>query len=154
MGLKISSSAFKDGEMIPSKYTCDGENISPPLSWGTVPEDTKSIALIADDPDAPHGTWVHWVLFDLPAKTVALTEGIPQKTTLPDGSRQGVNDSHTIGYDGPAPPSGVHRYYFKIYALDSMLALESGITKVKLLKAMEGHILAEGTLMGRYRRGL
>ena len=152
MDLKITSSTFREGEMIPKKYTDDGENISPPLSWTGVPANAKSIALIADDPDAPRGTWVHWVLFDLPPQTAGLPENVPKRTTLSNGGRQGINDSHSIGYDGPAPPSGTHRYYFKVYALDVMLTLESGITKAQLLKAINGHILAEGQLMGRYKR--
>ena len=152
MNLTILSSAFKEGEFIPKKFTCDSENVSPPLSWSGIPSNSKSLALICDDPDAPRGTWVHWVLFNIPPKTEALAEGVAQRSTLKDGSRQGMNDSHLIGYDGPCPPGGVHRYYFKLYALDTDLALESGVTKAQLLKAMEGHVIAEGMLMGRYKR--
>ena len=152
MEIKIESSAFKEGGMIPTKYTCDGINVSPPLKWGPEPEGTKSFALIADDPDAPVGTWVHWVIFNLPAETTELDEAIPAQKTVANGAKQGTNDSRKIGYGGPCPPSGTHRYYFKIYALDSPLDLDAGATKEQLLKAMEGHILAEGQLMGRYRR--
>ena len=152
MEIKITSTAFKEGEMIPEKYTCDGENISPSLAWSGIPQGTASIALICDDPDAPRGTWVHWVLFNIPAKVMELSEKIPPRSTLNNGARHGINDSRALGYDGPCPPGGTHRYYFKLYALDSVLTLESGATKAQLLKAMEGHILGEGQLMGRFKR--
>jgi len=148
----ITSNAFKEGEMIPRKYTYDGQNISPPLKWESVPPQTESLALLADDPDAPMGTWVHWVIFNIPPTATELPENVPTKTFLPNGALQGINDSREIGYDGPSPPSGTHRYYFKIYALDTMLKLSSGITKPELLKAMEGHIVAQAQLMGRYSR--
>lgn len=152
MEVKVTSTAFKEGELIPKKYTCDGENISPAIAWTGVPADTKCFALICDDPDAPRGIWVHWVLFNIPADVKGLSESVPRKSTLGNGARQGMNDSHELGYDGPCPPGGTHRYYFKVYALDSVLMLESGATKAQLLKAMEGHILGEGQLMGRYKR--
>ena len=152
MEIKITSSAFEDGGMIPAKYTCDGADVSPTLQWGAVPEGTKSIALICDDPDAPMGTWVHWVLFNLPAETNELAENIPADKILPDGARQGVSDFGRIGYGGPCPPSGTHRYFFKIYALDTELGLEAGASKSQLLKAMEGHILGQGELIGKYKR--
>ena len=152
MGIKIASSAFKDGGMIPKKYTCDGEEVSPPINWSGIPGNAKSIALISDDPDAPMGTWVHWVIFNVPADSKGFAESVPNQETLSDGARQGINSSRKIGYDGPCPPSGTHRYYFKVYALDTMLDLSPGATKNDLLKAMEGHILAEGQLMGRYKR--
>jgi hypothetical protein len=152
MEIKVSSTVFKEGEMIPKIYTCEGKNISPPLIWTDVPHGAKSLALIADDPDAPRGTWVHWVLFNIPADAKELSENIPRRSTLGNGARQGINDSHGLGYDGPCPPSGTHRYYFKFYVLDVVLTLESGATKVQLLKAMEGHILGEGQLMGKYKR--
>lgn len=152
MEITITSTAFKEGEMIPGKYTCDGENISPPLVLAGIPTGAKSLALISDDPDAPRGTWVHWVLFNLPGNLKELSENIPQRSTLSNGARQGMNDSRELGYGGPCPPSGTHRYFFKIYALDIMLALESGATKPQLLKAMEGHVLGEGQLMGKYKR--
>lgn len=152
MKISVTSSAFKEGEMIPSKYTCDGDDISPPIDWLGVPAEAKSIAMISDDPDAPMGTWVHWVIFNIPPQAKGLSENVPAKESLEDGSIQGVNDSHKIGYGGPCPPSGVHRYYFKVYALDVSLQLKPGITKKALESAMKGHILAEGQLMGRYRR--
>ncbi len=152
MEIAISSTAFKEGEIIPKKYTCDGENVSPPLEWSGIPKGTKSLALIADDPDAPHGTWVHWVLFNIPSDVNGLPENIPPRSTLKNGARQGMNDSRKLGYDGPCPPGGTHRYFFKLYALGIDLSLESGATKSQLLKAMEGHVLGEGRLMGKYKR--
>jgi Raf kinase inhibitor-like YbhB/YbcL family protein len=152
MQVKVTSAAFDEGGMIPGKYTCDGQDVSPPLSWGSAPEGAKSIALISDDPDAPRGTWVHWVVFNLPPTLKGLPEGIPRKETLDDGGRQGVNDFGRFGYGGPCPPGGTHRYYFKIYILDTSLDLTGRVTKARLLEAMEGHILAEGRLMGRYKR--
>ncbi len=152
MEIKITSSAFEDGALIPSKYTCDGEDISPPLQWASVPDRTRSIALIADDPDAPVGTWVHWVLFNLPAETRELAENIPPDKTLLNGAKQGVSDFGRIGYGGPCPPSGTHRYFFKIYALDTEIDLPAGTNKARLLKAMEGHILGRGQLIGKYKR--
>jgi len=152
MEIKITSSAFSEGGMIPKRYTCDGEDISPPLAWVGVPEGTKSLALICDDPDAPMGTWVHWVLFDIPARTKELSDNIPPEKIIENGAKHGMNDFRRFGYGGPCPPGGTHRYYFKLYALDTEINLDSGITKEQLLKAMEGHILAEGQLMGRYKR--
>ncbi len=152
MDIEITSTAFDEGGMIPAKYTCDGPNISPPLAWSSVPENTVSIALICDDPDAPMGTWVHWVLFNLPPETKELPEDLPPKEIVSNGAKQGKNDSRRIGYSGPCPPGGTHRYYFKIYALDTKLDLEPGVVKKELVKAMGGHILGEGQLMGRYQR--
>ncbi len=152
MEIKITSSAFEDGGLIPTKYTCDGEDISPLLQWEAVPEGTKTIALICDDPDAPIGTFVHWVLFNLPADTKELAEGIPKGTTLPNGAQQGTSDFGRIGYGGPCPPSGTHRYFFRIYALDTQLDLAPGARKPDLLNAIQGHILAQGQLMGKYKR--
>ena len=152
MEIKVKSSAFEDGGMIPKKYTCDGSDVSPPLSWEGLPEGTKSIALISDDPDAPMGTWVHWVLYNLSADAKGLPEGVPRKENLENGALQGRNDFPNIGYGGPCPPGGTHRYFFKIYALDTMLNIPSGCTKKGLLNAMEGHILAQGQLMGKYKR--
>ncbi len=152
MEIKITSSAFAEGGMIPSKYTCDGADVSPPLQWDAVPEGTKSIALISDDPDAPMGTWVHWVIFGLPAETRELAENIPADETLPNGAKQGITDFGRVGYGGPCPPSGTHRYFFKIYALDTELQIDASAGKRGLLKAMEGHILAQGQLMGKYKR--
>ena len=152
MEIQITSSAFTDGGLIPSKYTCDGADISPPLKWDAVPEATQSIALICDDPDAPMGTWVHWVLYDLPPQTKELSENFPEDETLPDGTRQGVSDFGKTGYGGPCPPGGTHRYYFKIYALDKKLDIAPIADKGALLKAMKDHILAQGQLMGKYKR--
>lgn len=152
MAIKITSSAFSEGGIIPIDHTCDGKNISPPLAWTGVPEGTKSLALICDDPDAPMGTWVHWVLFNIPAQLKDLPGNIPHGKIIENGARHGKNDFRKLGYGGPCPPGGTHRYYFKLYALDTELTEEPGITKEKLLKAMEGHILAEGQLMGRYKR--
>jgi hypothetical protein len=150
--MEIKSSAFSEGSIIPKKYTCDGLNINPPLEFSNIPNNTKSIALICDDPDAPMGTWIHWVLFDLPSNIKNLNENIPRDKVLSNGAKQGINSGKRIGYDGPCPPSGTHRYYFKVYALDAKLNLEPGINKEELLKAMEGHILAQGQLMGKYKR--
>jgi len=152
MEIKVTSSAFEDGGLIPPKYTCDGADISPPLRWDAVPEGTGSIALISDDPDAPMGTWVHWVLFNLPAETRELAENIPADRTLPNGAKQGTSDFGRVGYGGPCPPSGTHRYFFKIYALDTQLDLAAGAKKPELLKVMEGHILGQGQLIGKYKR--
>ena len=152
MEIKLTSTAFKDGEMIQSKYTCDGVNVSPPLSWFGVPANAKTIALIVDDPDAPGKTWVHWVIYDLPAGTNSLPENVAKEEELVLGGKQGTNDFKQIGYGGPCPPHGTHRYYFKIYAVDAAAALPPGATKDQLSKAMEGHIVAQGQLMGRYKR--
>ena len=150
--LQIKSSAFEHNGMIPKKYTCDGEDVSPELSWTGVPEGTKSFALISDDPDAPMGTWVHWVLYDLPSSTTELPENVPADKVLKNGAKQGITDFKRIGYGGPCPPSGVHRYFFKLYALDTKLNLETGATKEQLLKAMEGHVIGQGELVGKYSR--
>ncbi len=138
--------------MIPAEYTCDGADVSVPLQWEAVPEGTVSVAIICDDPDAPMGTWVHWVLFNLPAEANELVENIPAVETLPNGAMQGVSDFGRIGYGGPCPPGGTHRYFFKIYALDTELGLQAGVNKRQLLKAMEGHILSQGQLIGKYKR--
>ncbi len=152
MTITVRSSVFQEGGMIPAKHTCDGDDISPPLQWTGKPEGTKSFALISDDPDAPMGTWVHWVMWNIPPDVNGLAENVPPHPQLPDGSRQGLSDFRRPGYGGPCPPSGVHRYYFKVYALDTMLDLPSNTRKADLLKAIKGHILAEGQLMGKYSR--
>ena len=152
MAITITSAVFTDGGMIPRDYTCDGRDISPPLAWDDVPEGTKSLAIICDDPDAPVGTWVHWVLFNIPATVNELPRSMPPDKVLENGARHGTNDFRKFGYGGPCPPSGTHRYYFKIYALDIELTQDPGLTKAELLNAMKNHILAEGQLMGRYRR--
>ena len=150
--MEISSPAFKAGESIPSKYSCDDLDVSPPLIWKNVPEGTESLALICDDPDAPSGTFVHWVLYNLPPDAGSFEENVPKKDKLGNGALQGKNDFGRLGYGGPCPPSGTHRYYFKLYALDSMLEEKQGMTKKELLKAMETHVLEEIQLMGRYKR--
>jgi len=151
--ISISADAFKEGETIPAEYTCDGKDVSPLLSWKGVPAGTKSIALVMDDPDAPGGTFVHWVIFNIPADAQKMTEGVPRNATFADGSRQGITDFGKVGYGGPCPPPGKpHRYYFKIYALDTMLNLQPGASKQQLENAMKGHILAYGELMGKYER--
>ena len=152
MQFKLTSPAFEEEGMIPKKYTCDAEDISPPLTWESVPEGTKSLAIICDDPDAPVGTWVHWVLFNLPPDTKKLIEEVSTTETLENGAKQGTNDFGNIGYGGPCPPGGTHRYFFKLYAMDIMLNLEAGIKKTDLLNAMEGHIIFETQLMGKYTR--
>jgi len=158
MELKITSSAFTEGQPIPQKHTCQGSDVSPPLKWTGAPSNTKSFALIADDPDAPDPkapkmTWVHWVIYDLPASTVGLPEDTPKTASFPNGAKQGITDFKRVGYGGPCPPpGGAHRYFFKLYALDTVLDLKSGATKPELLQAMEGHILAQGQLMGTYQR--
>jgi len=152
MSIIVKSSAFQNMQAIPSVYTCDGKNISPPLSWSGIPEMAKSLVLIADDPDAPAGTWVHWVVYDIPPAVTSLKEGAPKTDTLPEGGKQGINDSRKIGYDGPCPPGGTHRYFFKMYALDAVLNLPSGKNKKEIEKAMKGHILAQGELVGTYSR--
>jgi len=148
--MKITSNACREGEMIPRKHTCDGPDLSPQLAWADLPERTESLALICDDPDAPSGTWVHWVIFNVPFGTRELPEGIPGEEELPDGTRQGRNDFRRIGYGGPCPPGGTHRYYFKLYALDTILDKEAGATKDELLEVMEGHVISSVSLMGRY----
>jgi Raf kinase inhibitor-like YbhB/YbcL family protein len=153
MTIELHSTAFQPGATIPKPYTGDGADQSPPLSWSEPPAGTKSLALICEDPDAPRGIWTHWVLFNLPADTRELKEGVPAKETLSNGARQGKNDFKNIGYGGPAPPKGKpHRYFFKLYALDATLDLPAGATRTELLDAMKGHILAEGQLMGKYGR--
>lgn len=152
MSFELTSTAFAHEQPIPSKYTCDGEDVSPSLQWSDPPEGTRSFALIMDDPDAPRGTWIHWVLYDLPAETRTLPEAIPAATNLSDGGRHGKNSDRKKGYGGPCPPSGTHRYFFKLYALDTPLGLSPGASKKRLLRAMEGHILAQAELMGTYTR--
>jgi len=152
MAITITSTAFSEGSMIPQNYACDGEDISPPLAWSGVPDGTKSLALICDDPDAPMGTWVHWVLFNVSAHIMELPANILPEKIIQNGAKHGINDFRKFGYGGPCPPGGTHRYYFKLYALDTEINVEAGINKAQLLQAMEGHILAEGQLMGRYSR--
>lgn len=150
--MELKSSAFGYGQSIPVRYTCDGQDISPPLEWTDPPPGTQSFALIMDDPDAPVGVWDHWVLFNIPPETRSLPEGVPPDPDLAQGGRHGRNSWKRLGYGGPCPPGGTHRYFFRLYALDTVLNLSSGATKKDVLRAMEGHILAQAELMGTYRR--
>lgn len=150
----LTSTAFKHGADIPRLYTCQGDDISPPLEWANAPEGTKSLALIVDDPDAPdpkapQRTWVHWVLYDLSHTTTSLSEAVGE---LPSGAREGTNDWNRTGYGGPCPPIGRHRYFFKLYALDAELGDLSQPAKASIEKAMTGHVLAQATLMGTYEK--
>ena len=151
--MQLKTSAFEPGSDIPVQFTCDGSDISPALSWTTPPEGTQSFALVMEDPDAPRRTFIHWVLYDLPASERELPEDVPSQRTLPSGARQGHNDFGQIGYGGPCPPPGPpHRYYFRLYALDKRLELRPGSTRAHADRSMRGHILAHVELMGRYRR--
>jgi len=152
VALKVTSGAFADGGMMAGKYTCDGENVSPPLAWSGVPGEAKSLALVCEDPDAPSGVWTHWVMFNVPVGLGSLAENVPPSGEMAGGGRQGRNDFGRTGYGGPCPPNGTHRYFFKLYALDALVSVEAGAKKDQLLKAMEGHVLGEGELMGKYER--
>jgi Raf kinase inhibitor-like YbhB/YbcL family protein len=153
MTITLTSPAFREGDTIPRTFTADGDNVSPPLEWGEPPAGTQGFALIADDPDAPRGTWVHWILFDLPPGERRLDQAVPPGESLPGGARQGKNDFGKLGYGGPSPPPGKpHRYFFKLYALDALTALQPGATKAQVEAAMKGHVLAEGRLVGKYGR--
>ncbi len=152
MSINVTSAAFEEGGMIPRQYSCDGADISPPLAWSGVPEGTKSIALICDDPDAPVGVWVHWVLYNPPPATTGLPEGVQSQTPPSSGAIHGGTDSGHPQYGGPFPPVRHPPHYFKLYTLDTELELSPGASKKQLLSAMEGHILAQGQLMGRYKR--
>jgi Raf kinase inhibitor-like YbhB/YbcL family protein len=153
MAFTLSSPAFTAGAEIPKQHTCDGADLSPALTWSGAPATTKSYAVIADDPDAPVGTWVHWVLYNLPAAATQLPQGVPPDATLSTGGTQGVNDFRKVGYGGPCPPAGKpHRYFFKLYALDVATSLEPRATKQDLLRAIEGHVVGQAELMGTYRR--
>jgi Raf kinase inhibitor-like YbhB/YbcL family protein len=146
--MKLTCSAFAECATIPTRYTADGADVSPPLQWNATPAGTASFALICDDPDAPRGTWVHWVLFNLPADLRELPEGVAR-----DVGREGMNDFKSLGYGGPSPPKGKpHRYFFKLYVLDAMLELPEGATKAQLEHAMKGHVLASAQIMGTYGR--
>lgn len=150
--MELKSPAFGYGQSIPTRYTCDGEDISPPLEWSDPPANTRSFALIMDDPDAPVGVWDHWVLFNIRSETRSLPEGIPPDADLIQGGRHGRNSWKRLGYGGPCPPGGTHRYFFRLYALDTVLELPPGASKENVLKAIEGHILAQAELMGMYQR--
>jgi hypothetical protein len=151
--MQLTSTAFTEGQPIPADYTCEGKNVSPPLQWSGAPASTKSLALIVDDPDAPVGTWVHWVLYNLPAGANQLPENASRTPSATGSAAQGLNDFKRSGYSGPCPPPGKpHRYFFKLYALDIELQLKRDPTKKDVEKAMQGHILAEGRLVGTYQR--
>ena len=151
MAFAISSTGFENGGDIPRKFTCDGADVSPELSWTEPPPGTESFTLIADDPDAPSGTWTHWVLFDLPAATTSLAEGVTKIDELPGGERQGRNDFRKIGYNGPCPPPGKpHRYFFKLYALKGKLDLKPGASRQEVEQAMQGLVLGQAEWMGKY----
>jgi hypothetical protein len=152
MDIIIKSPAFGEGQSIPEEYTCDGMNISPPLEWSNIPSGVVSLAIIFDDPDAPAGTWVHWVIYNIPSSERKISKGVPLLKELENGAVQGINSFGRTGYGGPCPPGGTHRYYFKIYALDTKLPSDPKATKESLLKAMSNHILTQGQLMGRYSR--
>jgi Raf kinase inhibitor-like YbhB/YbcL family protein len=153
MALQLTSKAFRDGQQIPKKYTCSGQDVSPDLEWSGAPPETKSFALIVDDPDAPAGVWVHWVLYDLPAELHHLPEGMPADRELRNGARQGKNDFGKFGYGGPCPPSGPpHRYFFKMYALREKTGLKAGANKADLEQAMKGKTIEQATLTGKFGR--
>jgi Raf kinase inhibitor-like YbhB/YbcL family protein len=152
--LQLKSPAFNAEGNIPSRFTCEGDDVSPELSWTGAPQGTKSFALIVHDPDAPRqGGWTHWVVFNIPANASRIPENAPKGSELPGGGVQGRNDSGAQGYMGPCPPSGTHRYYFRLYALDTTLGLSEKTGKSELEKAMQGHIVAQAELMGRYKKG-
>lgn len=150
--MKLESNAFSAGETIPAQYTCDGKDVSPALRWEDIPSGTQSFALIVDDPDAPNLTFIHWVVYDIPAEVRHLPAAIPVANNIRGGGVQGKNDFGKLGYGGPCPPSGIHRYFFKLYALDRILGLGAGATKAQLEAAMSGHILGAAELIGRYSR--
>jgi Raf kinase inhibitor-like YbhB/YbcL family protein len=151
--MQLTSNAFKEGQPIPVQHTCDGKDLSPPLKWTGAPPGTKSFALIVDDPDAPVGTWVHWVLYDVPGNATELSEGVPKTQYVAGNAKQGMNDFKHLGYGGPCPPPGkAHRYFFKLYALDHVIGIKPGTTKKDVEAAMQTHVLAQSQLMGTYQR--
>ena len=151
--MQISTKSFSSGGEVPKRYTCDGADLSPQLAWGDAPAGTQSLALIVDDPDAPRGAFTHWVAYDLPPRTRELAEDAPQASQLPGGGSQGRNDFGKIGYNGPCPPPGKpHRYFFRLFALDKTLGLKPGASRKEVESAMQGHVLAQGEVMGRYGR--
>jgi len=152
MPLQVISTAFTFDQTVPPKYTCDGENVSPPLAWTGVPDEAEALAVIVEDPDSPSGDFTHWLVYDLPANETGLPEGIARQREIYGHGRQGKNDFKQTGYGGPCPPKGSHRYVFRVFAYDSPLNLEPGATKEELLDALDGHVLAEGSLTGRYMR--
>lgn len=150
--MRISSTAFEQNQPVPSKYTCDGANISPPLSFSDIPSETQSLVLIVDDPDAPAKTWVHWLVWNIDPAATGAEEGSAPAGPEGNTAVEGTTDFGTIGYGGPCPPSGTHRYFFRLYALDTMLELDASATKPQLEGAMEGHILDQAELIGLYQR--
>lgn len=153
MSFALKSTAFAEGGGIPKKYTCDGADVSPALSWLDAPAGTQSLALIADDPDAPVGTWTHWIVWNIPAKSNGLPEGVPKVGETGDGVRQGTSDFKRVGYGGPCPPPGKpHRYFFKLYAVDATLEAKPGASRDEVERALKGHVLAHTELMGTYGR--
>lgn len=152
MIISLSSTGFGNLESIPAEYTCDGADVSPPLTWSDIPQGAKSVVVICDDPDAPIGNWVHWVCYDIPATSGGLPRSVPKTDMIPSGGKQGLNDFRKIGYGGPCPPSGTHRYFFKVYALDCMLGCSAGKSEQEIKAAMKGHVLGEGQLIGKYSR--
>jgi len=152
VAFQLTSRAFKDGGMIPPHYTADGEDVSPPLEWKDAPKGTKTFALICDDPDAPGGSFAHWVIFNVPANMTQFPEAFPSLKSLPNGTRQGLNDFGSTGYQGPAPPGGTHRYYFKLFALTAVLDLEGDVKKAQLERSLLRRIIGQAELMGKYQR--
>ena len=151
--MKVTSSAFGSGAMIPQQYTCKGDDVSPALEWSGAPAKSASFAIVMDDPDAPRGTWVHWVMWNLPVGAHSLPAGVPKRDQLDDGARQGRNSNGNVGYNGPCPPMGqTHRYFFRVYALDTKLDLAAGAERADLDAAMKGHVLAEGEYMGKFHK--
>ncbi len=151
--IHVTSPAFTEGKPIPSRYTCDGKDVSPPIRWDNAPSSAKTFALICEDPDAPSGTWVHWMIYNISADTTSLPERVMKSPELIINWFQCVNDFGKFGYNGPCPPNGkAHRYFFKVYALDASISLPMQARKADFAKAMEGHIVAEGSLMGTYQR--
>lgn len=152
MEIEIESRDFKEGEIIPADFTCDGKNVSPQLSWTCSVEGIKTYVLIVEDPDAPSGNFTHWIVYNIPAKINSLMQNSTPTKNVTDEILMGTNDFGRIGYGGPCPPSGIHRYFFRIYGLDTAVHMDSGATKREILKQIEGHIIARGELMGRYQR--
>lgn len=152
-GMRLTSSAFRNGLSIPPEYTCDGQNVSPPLMWSEPPPGTRTQAIICEDPDAHNGPWTHWVLYGLPASVTELPQGVNNAEIPSIGGRQGANSFHQLGYGGPCPPAGqTHHYIFTVYAVDNFISLEPNATREDLLAALNGHILGQGQLMGTYRK--
>ena len=150
--MTLSSAGFQNEAAIPRRFSCQGDNISPALSWTDIPQGTQSFALVCEDPDAPGGTFIHWVIWNIPATEKGLAEHIPTSDSLPNGVRQGINSGKKIGYMGPCPPAGnAHRYYFRLYALDTKLDLSGEVTRDKLISAVHDHVLGEGEIMGTYQ---